>query len=97
MYVRSDDHKTAFFHYRLVLIWQDERFIDSNFTRADAKKCFPGTIRPDQVDDIWKPDVYIDGTMDGVRLDIIIRSNPFSNNYINCSKATTVTRCDLAA
>lgn len=53
--------------FRIVLDWQDTRFADKNFTREEAWKCFPGMVRSEQVDDVWKPDIFLEGTMDGVR------------------------------
>ena len=49
-----------------MFVWYDTRFVDKNFTDAEALKCFPGMIRPEQVDEIWKPDIFLEGTMDGV-------------------------------
>ena len=50
-----------------MLDWHDTRFADKNFTREEAWKCFPGMVRSEQVDDLWKPDIFLEGTMDGVR------------------------------
>ena len=38
----------------------------SNMTIAHTKMCYPGIIREEQVDELWKPGIYIDGTVDGV-------------------------------
>ena len=54
------------FLFRIVLIWQDQRFMKSNMTIAQTKMCYPGIVRKEQVDELWKPGIYIDGTVDGV-------------------------------
>ena len=51
-----------------MFVWYDTRFVDKNFTDAQALKCFPGMILPEQVDEIWKPDIFLEGTMDGVNI-----------------------------
>ena len=38
----------------------------SNMTIAQTKMCYPGIVRKEQVDELWKPGIYIDGTVDGV-------------------------------
>ena len=50
-----------------MLVWHDTRFVDNNFTDEQALKCFPGMVRSEQVDDVWKPDIFLEGTMDGVK------------------------------
>ena len=42
--------------------------------------CYPGIIMTEQVDDFWKPDIYIDGIIDGVRGKSYIPDN--INNHI---------------
>ena len=59
--------------HRIVLIWQDNRFVDGNFTEDEALNCFPGMFRPEQVDEVWKPDIFLEGTMDGVKISALKR------------------------
>ena len=42
--------------------------MDSNFTDDQALICFPGMVRSEQVNDVWKPDIFLEGTMDGVNI-----------------------------
>ena len=37
-----------------------------NITQEQESMCYPGLVRQEQVDKLWKPDIYFDGTMDGV-------------------------------
>ena len=39
-------------------------------TTEEAKKCYPGVVRQEQVDELWKPDIYIDGSIEDVYLEI---------------------------
>ena len=55
-----------FYVCRIVLMWWDRRFMNSNVTDEEVKMCYPGIVRADQAEDLWKPDVFIDGTIDGV-------------------------------
>ena len=40
--------------------------VNRNISYEQFKMCSLGLIGPDQVDGLWKPDIYIDGTIDGV-------------------------------
>ena len=50
-----------------MLAWVDIRFVDSNFTDDRALRC-SGMVRSEQVNDVWKPDIFLEGTMDGVNI-----------------------------
>ena len=56
---------------RITLQWHDKQFIQSNLTSKEANMCYPGIVRQEQVDELWKPDIYIDGTMDKVNRTIL--------------------------
>ena len=51
--------------------WNDERFRSGNVTIKQTKECYRWIVGPEQVDDLWKPDIYIDETVDGVNIYII--------------------------
>ena len=56
---------------RIILMWYDKRFRNSNLTTEEAKMCYPGLVRQEQVEELWKPDIYFQGTMNGVTMKII--------------------------
>ena len=62
----STNKADYFYVCRIVLMWWDRRFMNSNITDEEAKMCYPGIVRADQAEDMWKPDIFIDGTIDGV-------------------------------
>ena len=57
--------------------------------------CYPGIIMTEQVDDFWKPDIYIDGILDGVRGMSYI-SNIINNDICYFRLDTWQERLDLA-
>ena len=50
-------------------MWLDQRFMNINLTTEQARMCYPGIVRKEQIDMLWKPDLRFDGIIDGVRLD----------------------------
>ena len=44
-------------------MWYDERFKKTNISSKDVDMCY---INPEQIDDLWKPDIFIDRAMDEV-------------------------------
>ena len=42
-------------------------------TSKQTKECYRGIVGLEQVDDLWKPDIYIDETVDGVNIYIIFQ------------------------
>ena len=49
-------------------MWLDQRFMNINLTTEQARMCYPGIVRKEQMDMLWKPDLRFDGIIDGVRL-----------------------------
>ena len=52
-----------FFRCSIHLTWKDERFRKTNVSREEVDMCYPGLVNPKQVDDLWKPDIFIDRAM----------------------------------
>ena len=83
------------FLFRIVLIWQDQRFMKSNMTIAQTKMCYPGIVRKEQVDELWKPGIYIDGTVDGVSRATLIIS-PLTALFTS-GDSTLVYKCSFSS
>ena len=47
-------------------MWADLIFVNQNITEEQEKLCFPGIVKQEQHDDLWKPDILFDGIIDGV-------------------------------
>ena len=56
---------------RIILMWEDQRFRNVNLTTEQAKLCYPGLVMQEQVELLWKPDIYFDGTINGVIMKIL--------------------------
>ena len=56
-------------------MWWDPRFKDLNVSDQEARKCYPGNVRQDQMDELWKPDIRFDGIIDRV---CVIGTSEFS-------------------